>query len=184
MPTFFSSVGAGPPEVTLADLGAIGVVDRVAMAGDSPLGHDEAGQLAFHAGRFLGAERVAADEVGAVELHHPAEPGFERRGRLVEIVAVERELAFEAKRVSRAEADRLAAGRGRRLDESVPQRLCIAAGAKNLEPVLGGVAGAGDADRPVRYPRVGDEAEARQRVREAPASAAPARVRRPDPEKR
>ncbi len=88
----------------------------------------------------LGAQRVGADEVLAVERAHPAEPGLEGRVRLVEVVAVERIADLEAQRVARPETR----GRGARRGQPVPQRPGPFGGHEQLDAGLAGVAGAGD----------------------------------------
>ena len=66
---------------------------------------------------------------------------LDRRGRLVEVVAVERQPGFEPQRIARAEPDRLHL----RLGEQRPRdRLRVLGGDGNLESVLAGIAGARD----------------------------------------
>ena len=55
---------------------------------------------------FWREQGVAADEVALVELDHPAQPGLERRGRVVHVVAVEPVGHLEPQRVAGAQAGR------------------------------------------------------------------------------
>jgi hypothetical protein len=50
-------------------------------------------------------QRRAPDEILTVELHPTPEAGRERRRRIVELVSVQRQAGFEAKRVACAETD-------------------------------------------------------------------------------
>ena len=119
-------------------------------------------------GGLLRAQRVAADEVGAVQLHDPAEARLERRGLVVEVVAVERQPRLEAQRVARAQAHGLAADGGGGLEQRGPTaRAASPARAEDLEAVLAGVAGAGDPDRRRPRPRASARTAKRAQRRRA-----------------
>ena len=122
--------------------------------------------------RFCSRERLAADEVALVELHDPAEAGLERRGRLVELVPVERQRRLEAQRVARAEADRRDRPIGApRLEQRVPERAACRRADVELEAVLAGVAGARDQDAARRRPSPRRSGSARSAASDARASA-------------
>src|SRR5712692_3519512 len=80
------------------------------MSGDAFVYHLEADELPARTFLLFAIENVAAHEVALVELHDPGEVGLERRGRVIDVVPVERHLRFQAQRVSRAESARLRAG--------------------------------------------------------------------------
>ena len=98
-------------------------------------------------------QRVAADEIALVELDDPAEVGFERRNRGVDLVAVERHFGFQAQRVARAQAAGLDAEFRAGVHHLVPDALGLAGRDVDLEAVLAGVAGVRDARRRARRPR-------------------------------
>src|SRR5579862_1890308 len=79
-------------------------VHVVPMAGDAAVDHLEAGDLPRDASGFLPAQRLGADEVRLVPADDPAEIGLERRGRLVDVAAVETHRCFETQRIARPEA--------------------------------------------------------------------------------
>ena len=146
---FFATVGAGPPDgdrrrraraARRRRSGSRGARSRAPVI-------TKPTSLRVTPAAFCARSASRADEVAAVELHHPAEARLERRGLLVEVVAVERQPRLEAQRVARAQADRLAAGGAGRLEQRVPQRGGVLGVAEDLEAVLAGVAGAGDPDR-------------------------------------
>src|SRR5919204_214224 len=72
---------------------------------DAALDHESRDTPAWSA-LFRRGDRVASEEL-LVELARPAEPGLDRVGRLVDVVAVEREARLEPQRVACPEADRL-----------------------------------------------------------------------------
>src|SRR5262249_47327061 len=122
----------------LPDHGTLRRVDRVAMARDAALLHDEADQPAFDALGMLAGEGLTPDESASAELDHPAETGLARRGRLVDVVAVQAQPRLQAQRVARAEATRFGAGARQRFED----RAGVGRLAEDLEAVLAGVAGA------------------------------------------
>src|SRR3954469_20856730 len=78
--------GAAPHDVHLAAV----VVRGEAVARDAAALEAEPDEPAGDAARLLRAQRLDADERGAlVELHDPAEVGLERRDGIVDLVAVE-----------------------------------------------------------------------------------------------
>src|SRR5438270_3963299 len=86
------------------------VDDRIAVPGDAAVDHLESRQLAARTFALLALQDVASEEVTLVDFHDPPEVGFERRGGLIDVVAVKRHLRFQAQRVARTEAARLGAG--------------------------------------------------------------------------
>ena len=137
---------------------------------------------------LLAHERVAPDEVALVELHDPAEARLERRRRLVDVVAVEREARLEPERVARAEAARLDRRRPRRPRRARPRAAARPrARQKSSNAVLAGVAGARDeaAARPrrrrgaKRYERTRREVERREPLEELRGERALQRELRP-----
>src|SRR6185503_16452329 len=111
--------------------------DRARLGGDA-----EPDEAALHALGLLLGEHIAPEERSLVELDGPAEAGLERRGRVVDVVAVQRQLRLEPQRVARAEADRQAAERLRGVEQRRPQADRVGARARELEAVLARVAGA------------------------------------------
>ncbi len=103
---FFCRNGAGLPLVT-APTGRPSRIDRVLIAGDAPVDHLESDQQSRHARATLLQEDVAADEIALVELADPGEVRLQDRGRVVDVVAVERHFGFEPQRVARCEPRRL-----------------------------------------------------------------------------
>ena len=111
------------------------------MPRDRLLAELEADELPLEAVDLLLLERFLPGERGALlHLHDPAESCFERRGGVVDVVAVKRVGHFEAERIARAEAARGAAG----AEQGVPEGGGVAGAAVELESILTGVAGAGD----------------------------------------
>src|SRR5436305_1173091 len=82
----------------------LAVDDRVAVAADPAVDHLEADQLPPRPLRLLALQDVAAVEVALIQLDDPGQIRFQRRGGVVDVVAVERHPGFEAQRVARAEA--------------------------------------------------------------------------------
>ena len=92
----------------------------------------------------LRGDPVPAGEaaLGAAALRQSEdEVRLDRRGVVVEIVAVERQARLEPQRIARAEADRLHLGL---VGEQVGDRLGRRGGHRNLEAVLAGIARAAD----------------------------------------
>src|SRR5690606_37361696 len=71
----------------------------------------------------------------------PGKPRLDRRRRLVDVLAVQAQARLEPQRVAGAQASRLDLGLG---EQTARQRLHVCGGHRDLEPVLAGVAGAGD----------------------------------------
>src|SRR5579885_1030339 len=117
----------------------------VAIAADAAAAHLEADELAGNAGLLLLHEGVAADEIAFVELDDPIEAGFEGRDGSVDFVAVERHFGFEPECVARAEAARADAEFLAGAQDLVPNPLGFGGRDVELEAVLAGRAGAGDA---------------------------------------
>src|SRR2546421_8002707 len=80
------------------------------MPGDAAVDHLESSQFAARSFRFLTLQDIASEEVALLDLDDPAKVGLEGRGGLVDVVAVERHLRFEAKRVARAKSARFRSG--------------------------------------------------------------------------
>ena len=76
------------------------------MARDPALDHFEARQFSLRPFGLLTLEDVASHEIAFFELDDPGEVGFQRGGGVIDVVAIERHLRFEAERVARAEAAR------------------------------------------------------------------------------
>src|SRR5205823_5402390 len=76
------------------------------VAGDAALRDLEADELAADALFLLARERGTPVEVALVELGDPTEAGFKERGRLVNLVPVERHRGFEPERVARGQSAR------------------------------------------------------------------------------
>src|SRR5687768_3520395 len=114
---------------------------RIPVAGKAAAVEAESDQLPGDPALLLLPQGLVAHERRAlVELDDPAEPGLERRDRLVDIAPVEGVAHLQAERVAGAEADRLGTGGG----DGIPERDGVALPAVQLEAVLAGVAGAGD----------------------------------------
>jgi hypothetical protein len=126
------------------------------VPGDAAAGHLEADHLARGARGLAREQRLAADEVALLELDRPAEPGLERVGGLVDLVAVEREARLEPERVAGAEPDGLDAGRLAEAQELAPDGGRVVPGAEELEAVFARVARAG---RRHRHARDGERPE-------------------------
>src|SRR6478672_2436943 len=136
--------GAAADDVHFPALG----VHRIAMPGEAAALEAEADQAAGDAVLLLGTQGLVSGEGRAlVQLHDPAEPGLERGGGVVDLVAVEGVSHLQPERIPGAETDRRGAGGGDRL----PQRDGVAVPAVELEAVLAGVAGAGDEALRSRY---------------------------------
>src|SRR5579883_40610 len=117
----------------------------VAIAADAAAAHLEADELARNAGLLLLHEGVAAEEIAFVELDDPIEAGFERRDGRVDLVAVERHFGFEPEGVARAETARADAELLAGAQNLVPYAFGFGGRDIELEAVLAGIAGAGDA---------------------------------------
>ena len=148
-----------------ADRAAAEIADLRAVAGRRPaLGarptRSRAGPSRELAGDAIGAGEAA---LGAAALGDgEAEIGLDRRGGLVDVVAIEAEAGLEPERIARAEPDRLHL----RLGEERPgEGLGMVGGDRDLEAVLAGVAGAGDVavGAVERGARGAHEGEARRR---------------------
>jgi len=112
----------------VADYLAFRANDVVAVAGHTLILKLEGAEFAFYALFLLLLQGGTVDEVLAVdELRDPAQAGFDGRGRLVDIVAVEAESHLQTERVACAEADRLDALGLASLEERLP----------DLESILG-----------------------------------------------
>src|SRR5436305_7962455 len=112
--------------------------DLIAVAADSAIDHLESDELPARPFRLLALQDVAAVKVALVDFHDPPEVGFERRGGLVDVVAVERHLRFQAQRVARAEAARFRAG----VDELTHDSRPLGRRDVDLESILTRLAGA------------------------------------------
>ena len=88
MPIAFFRNGVCVPLVTTPGL-RVADVDIVAVARDAAVEHFEADDLAADAVGLLLAQDAGADEVVLLPADDPAQVGFERRRRLVDVVAVE-----------------------------------------------------------------------------------------------
>src|SRR5437762_8934231 len=76
------------------------------VAGDAALRDLEADELTTDAFFLLARERGAPVEVTLVELGDPTQARFEQRGRLVDLMPVERHRGFEPERVTRSQTAR------------------------------------------------------------------------------
>ena len=91
----------------------------------------------FSAGKTAGAGAAGA----AALLHRPFQRGLDRRGRGVDVVAVEAEPGFQPQAVAGAEADR---HHVRVFQQRLGEALGIRSGHRNLKTVLAGIARARD----------------------------------------
>ena len=105
---------------------------------------------------FCLSQRVAAHEIALVELHDPAEVGFQRRDGGVDFVAVKRHFGFQTQRVARAQSARLDAEFLAGLQDFVPQALGFGGRHVDFVAVLAGIAGVRDARRRARDFAVGE----------------------------
>ena len=114
---------------------------RVTVTGEAAALELKAHQLPGDAASFWALSAVSPVKGAAlVQLHDPAQPGLERRGGVVDLVAVERVAHLQPQRVAGAQPDRLGAGP----DQRLPDLRRVPLPAVQLEAVLAGVAGAGD----------------------------------------
>src|SRR5690606_4012444 len=97
-------------------------------------------------GRLVGepTERRSTDEVSGEILHVSLETGLERRGRVVELVAVERHAGLESERVACAQSGRAEPLRLAGREQAGEERLRVAGGAGELEAGRSRVAGRRD----------------------------------------
>ncbi len=83
-----------------------GGVDVVSGTGDALVEQFEAGDLSRDALGLLCTQRGGAQEVALVPAHDPAQAGFERRRRVVDVVAVETHGRFQPECIAGAESAR------------------------------------------------------------------------------
>src|ERR1035437_1091950 len=110
------------------------------------IGHLERGEFLVHAVGLLLREDGTAMEIAFVERYERSDPGLNRRGVLVEFVAVKRVTGFRAQRVPRAEsggfqAEGLTGGK-----QSGPEGYNCGIRTENLKTIFARVTGAGDVD--------------------------------------
>ena len=119
----------------------------VAVAGHTLILKLEGAEFAFYALFLLLLQGGAVDEVLALdEFRDPAQAGFDGRGRLVDVVAVEAESHLQTQRVACAEADRLDALGLASLEERLPDLESILRVEIQLEAAGAGVARVGNDD--------------------------------------
>ena len=106
----------------------------------------------------LGSQQgVAADEGALVELHDPAQTGFQGMDGVIDLVAVEGHLALQAEGVAAAQTRRQQTLRRASRHHGIPHLGGIGGGAVELKPVLAGVARAADEARHTGHLAVGEE---------------------------
>ena len=104
------SVGAKPPLVTPPISGAVGVEDLGAFAGRRAFDQQADADARRRRRRSSREDARGAGKIGRLAAalgDGKGETRLDRRRRLVEVVAVERQARFEAKRIAGAETDRL-----------------------------------------------------------------------------
>src|SRR6185436_7351869 len=83
---------AAPDEVHFA----FGVVNRITVTGEAAALELKADQLPGNASRLLGHECcIAGEGTTLVQLHDPAQSSFQRRGGIIDLIAVERVAHFQ-----------------------------------------------------------------------------------------
>ena len=106
------------------------------------IGHLEGDEFFFHAIRLLFGQHGATNEFALVERDKKSDASLNRRGVLVQFVAVKRIANFRAQRVARAEAGGLQAERLADGEQFIPQMLDGFVAADDFKSVLARVAGA------------------------------------------
>src|SRR3989449_1995103 len=129
----------------VADVDSTGK-DAVTRPRDSPIVHPRPNEAWIIVARPLRLKRLATNERPA-PFHDPGAVHLERRLVSVEVLAGQEEAFLEAKRVPRAEADRLDPEVRPGLQERFPDPQSLRRGRKELEPRLARVAGSGDEER-------------------------------------
>src|SRR5881296_2149865 len=129
----------------VADVDSTGK-DAVTRPRDSPIVHPHPNEAWIIVARPLRLKRLASDERPA-PFHDPGAVHLERRLVSVEVLAGQEEAFLEAKRVPRAEADRLDPEVRPGLQERFPDPQSLRRGRKELEPGLSRVSGSRDEER-------------------------------------
>ena len=104
------SEGAKPPLVTVPTVAAVCVQDLGAFARGRAFDQQADAERGRRRRAMLAQDALGAGEIRGLApalRDGEAEIGFDRRGGLVEVVAVKRQAGLEAQRIARAEADRL-----------------------------------------------------------------------------
>src|SRR5580700_1753498 len=120
-------------------------INFVAVAADSAAGHFETHQLAGDALLFLFGERRMPNEIALVEFDDPGQIRFIGSYGRMDLVAVKRHLGFEAQGIARAQSTGFDAEFGAGIQNLKPDSFSLIWRDVDLESVLAGVAGAGDA---------------------------------------
>src|SRR6185312_2162284 len=105
-----------------ADRHARRIFDLIIVTGDSLFFHNKADQPLSGTGGLLFFEDVTRGK-NFGELRDPAQTGFERSGRIVDVVAVQTVAHFQAKRIPGAETDGFQPLRAARFKKFVPDGL-------------------------------------------------------------
>ncbi len=142
--------GANVPDADLGDLRPADE-DGVVRPGDAPVRDLEAGDLPAQALGELFFEDGLPQEIALLELADPLQVGFEDRGLVADVVAVEHELGLEAKGVAGAEPDGHDAAVRALLQDGVPDDGRVRIERVDLEAVLSRVAGPGDKGLDARH---------------------------------
>ena len=78
------------------------------MTGDTAVYHLKAYQLTYRTFRFLLLQHRTIDEVLTLyKFGNPPQSGFDRRGRIIQIISIQAESHFKTKRITSSQADRL-----------------------------------------------------------------------------
>src|SRR5256712_12957408 len=120
--------------------------DAVTRPRDSPIVHPHSNEAWIIVARPLRLKRLATNERPA-PFHDPGAVHLERRLVSVEVLAGQEEAFLEAKRVPRAEADRLDPEVRPGRQERFPDPQSLRRGRRELEPRIPRLAGAGDRGR-------------------------------------
>ena len=125
----------------MADPRAVGCGDLVAVARNAAVDHLESHQPAGHALGLLLLQQGAVDELLALgEFGDPAQSAFERRGGVVDVVAVEAEALLQTQRIARAQTDILESELFAGLPERFPEFVAVFVGRVNLAAARSGIA--------------------------------------------
>src|SRR5208337_340958 len=88
----------------VSDLASPSVEHLISVASDAAFSHLQSDQNSLHSGGFRLLERGSAHELDLLHLAKAVKPGFPDVYRIGNLVPVERQFAFEAQRVARAQA--------------------------------------------------------------------------------
>ena len=110
----------------------------VTVTRDAAIDHLKADQLSREARFLLFAQGIPADEF-LVPAERPAKTRFERRRRLVDVVAVQAHRRLETKRIARPQTDRDDVDGAAGLEQPSPDRVGHVRRHKDLESVFAGV---------------------------------------------